>query len=97
MLKIPNHTCTSVRLLYGYYKINIARIAKAALHKCPGKSSLNVNHIFPVYPSDRSVLSVLVVLSVLSVLFVLSVVFLSGCSYQIPPQKTSLKRLNINI
>ena len=28
--------------------LNIARIAKAALHNCPGKSSLNVN---PVRPS----------------------------------------------
>ena len=27
---------------------NIARIVKAARHKCPGKSSLNVNHVFPV-------------------------------------------------
>ena len=27
---------------------NIARIAKAALHKCPGKSGLNVNYAFPV-------------------------------------------------
>ena len=30
--------------------LNIARIAKAALHNCPGKSSLNVN---PVRPSVR--------------------------------------------
>ena len=37
---------------------NIANIAKAAIHKFPGKSSLNVSF---------SVLSVLVVLSVLSV------------------------------
>ena len=27
---------------------NIARTAKAALHKCPGKTSLNVNHVCPV-------------------------------------------------
>ena len=32
------------------HKINIARIAKAALHKLPGKSSLNVNFVYPVCP-----------------------------------------------
>ena len=30
--------------------INIARIAKAALHKLPGKSSLNVWSVFPGCP-----------------------------------------------
>ena len=29
---------------------NIARIAKAALHKLPGKSSLNVRSVRPVCP-----------------------------------------------
>ena len=29
---------------------NIARIAKAALHKLPGNSSLNVRSVFPVCP-----------------------------------------------
>ena len=29
-------------------KQKITRIAKVALNKCPGKSSLNVNHILPV-------------------------------------------------
>ena len=28
---------------------SIAWIANAALHKCPGKPSLNVNHVFPVF------------------------------------------------
>ena len=32
------------------HKINIARIAKAALHKLPGKSSLNVNFVCLVCP-----------------------------------------------
>ena len=31
-------------------KTNIARIAKAALHKLPGESSLNVNFVCPVFP-----------------------------------------------
>ena len=39
--------------------INIARIAKAAVHKLPGKSSLNVRSVcpgfpgFPVCPDDH--------------------------------------------
>ena len=30
-------------------KLNIARTAKAALHNLPGKSSLNVSFVFPVF------------------------------------------------
>ena len=33
--------------------LNIARIAKAALHNCPGKSSLNVNPVRPSVPHSR--------------------------------------------
>ena len=39
-----------LRMLYFFLKaenkISTSRSAKAALHKCPGKSSLNVNHFF---------------------------------------------------
>ena len=35
---------------WGEQKRNIARIAKVALYKCPGKSSLNANHVLPVCP-----------------------------------------------
>ena len=51
-------------------KQNIARIAKAALHKLPGKSSLNVDFVYldcPICPAS-TVLSILSILSILSVL-----------------------------
>ena len=50
--------------------LNIARIAKAALHKLPGKSSLNVRSVCPASPLHLSVLSVSPVPSVPVVLSV---------------------------
>ena len=32
-------------------QINIARSAKVVLHKLPGKSSLNVSFLFPIFPA----------------------------------------------
>ena len=58
---------------------NIARIANAALHTCPERSTLNVNHVFPVCPV---------------LLFDLSVVFPSRSICQMCPLMTYLKSLS---
>ena len=36
---------------FAFYVTNIARITKAALHKLPGKSSLNIRSVCPVWPA----------------------------------------------
>ena len=71
-----------------------------ATRKCPGKSSFNVNHFFPVccvlsFLSVLSIPSVLSVSSLLYFLFVLSCLIMISC--QISPQMTSLKSLNGHI
>ena len=45
---------------FAFYVTNIARITKAALHKLPGKSSLNIRSVCPVWPACPFVLVVLV-------------------------------------
>ena len=45
---------------------NIARIAKAALHKLPGKSSLNVRYVCPVSPLVYLVLVVLMTMTTMT-------------------------------
>ena len=37
-------------LCFSESKMSTSRSAKAALHKCPGKSNLNVDNVFPVCP-----------------------------------------------
>ena len=81
-------TSCSLFELHSFSK-NIARIAKAALHKLPGKSSLNVSFVCPVM--NLSVTKVgPVCLSILPVLS--SGISLQSC--QISPQMTCLISLN---
>ena len=46
-------------------KLNIARIAKTALHKLPGKSSLNVRSVCPCVLSVLSVLITMIIMQIM--------------------------------
>ena len=51
---------------------NIARIAKAASHKLPGKSSLNVSFAFPVLSCPVLLTIILMTLSIMTMTMIMT-------------------------